>query len=51
MATGLDYAGVESYLRLQGFEAEKSANIFRGIRIMERSALEAMHKRSGKKDG
>lgn len=40
-ATGLDYAGVEALLRLQGVRGPQRAERFAELQIMERAALQA----------
>ncbi len=38
--TGLDYAGVQSYLALYGVRAKDRQEIFSGLQVMEFAALE-----------
>lgn len=43
--TGLDYAGVEALLRLNGYAGKERRELFEGLQIMEQAALSAMAKR------
>jgi hypothetical protein len=45
VAQGLDYAAVEPALRMMGVKRADQAALFSDLRMMERSALEAMSER------
>jgi hypothetical protein len=44
-ATGLDYAGVEALLRLQGVRGAQRAERFAELQVMERAALQGWARR------
>ncbi len=47
LMVGLEYAALESVLRLRGVPPERHAAVFDDIQLMERAALEVMHANPG----
>jgi hypothetical protein len=50
-ATGLNYSGVESALRLMGIKGQKRSELFSDIQVMEEATLEAWEQRRNKESG
>lgn len=50
-ATGLNYAGIESALRLMGIKGSKRSELFADIQVMEEATLEGWEKRRNKESG
>jgi len=44
---GIDYASLESVLRLQGFDQDRRAELFEDVRLIESGALEKINEVSG----